>query len=33
MTDWHPRDLRGYGETAEDALIVALADAIEFDNE
>jgi hypothetical protein len=26
------RDLRGYGATADDALIVALADAIEFDN-
>lgn len=27
------RDLRGYGETANDALIVALADAITLDNE
>lgn len=27
------RDLRGYGATAEEALIVALADAIELDNE
>jgi hypothetical protein len=26
------QDLRGYGETADDALIVALADAIELDN-
>ena len=27
------RDLRGYGATSEDALIVALADAISLDNE
>lgn len=27
------RDLRGYGETADEALIVALADAIALDNE
>ncbi len=27
------RDLRGYGATAEEALIVALADAISLDNE